>query len=388
MKRIKYIDTICTNSMHIIFNATLLAICKNISPDIIFYAQKENQTKILEALKENTIPINSIKKKCIFLFEGNTKYKHIFNFFISFFYNICFIFFSSKNDILIFNYNNLLSIRIINFINKICKRKIIIFCHGEMEFLKKNMREYALFNKLLLLLGKNFFLNKRISIERNIIFFVLGDSILFNLKRILPNNIYGSFHSIDHPYFFRKRSFVGEKKSDLIKIGTIGIFSKQKGADDFCSICEAVNNPNVKFSITGKIFYDIKKLMSLQVDLPKDNGSSMLARKELEERADKLDFILFLYPNSSYELIASGAVLDAINIKKPILALKNNYFNYLFDKFGAFGYLAESVQELILIIETIEKKNRIFDFDTIQNNLNVKNITKSFKDKLSKIGFL
>jgi len=95
-----------------------------------------------------------------------------------------------------------------------------------------------------------------------------------------------------------------------------------------------------------------------------------------------------LYPNSSYELIASGAVLDAINIKKPILALKNNYFNYLFDKFGAFGYLAESVQELILIIETIEKKNRIFDFDTIQNNLNVKNITKSFKDKLSKIGFL
>ncbi len=35
--------------------------------------------------------------------------------------------FSNKNDILLFNYNNLLSIRFINFLNKICHKKIIIF---------------------------------------------------------------------------------------------------------------------------------------------------------------------------------------------------------------------------------------------------------------------
>ena len=301
-RRIKYIDTICTNSMHIVFNASLLSLCRELSSQIIFYGERRNQIEVLNTLKENSFPTDFIETKSIFLLEGNSKYKHILNFFISFVYNTYFVLFSNKNDILLFNYNNLLSIRFINFLNKICHKKIIIFCHGEMELLEKQSSGYGLFNKLLLFLGKKFFLNKNIHIQRDIIFFVLGDSILSNLKKIIPENIYTSFHSIDHPYFFKREIKEEERESNSIKIGTVGVFSKQKGGDDFYNICKSINNPNIEFSITGRIFYDVKKLTALQIDLPPNKGKSMLSKKELEDRASMLDFILFLYPKDSYRL--------------------------------------------------------------------------------------
>ena len=387
-RRIKYIDTICTNSMHIVFNASLLSLCRELSSQIIFYGERRNQIEVLNTLKENSFPTDFIETKSIFLLEGNSKYKHILNFFISFVYNTYFVLFSNKNDILLFNYNNLLSIRFINFLNKICHKKIIIFCHGEMELLGKQSSGYGLFNKLLLFLGKKFFLNKNIHIQRDIIFFVLGDSILSNLKKIIPENIYTSFHSIDHPYFFKREIKEEERESDSIKIGTVGVFSKQKGGDDFYNICKSINNPNIEFSITGRIFYDVKKLTALQIDLPPNKGKSMLSKKELEDRASMLDFILFLYPKDSYRLIASGAILEAISLKKPILALRNDYFNYLFKKFGDFGYLTDSIEELISLINTIQIKNKQFNFDTIQNNLSIENITTNLKNELIKIGFI
>jgi putative glycosyltransferase len=387
-RRIKYIDTICTNSMHIVFNASLLSLCRELSSQIIFYGERRNQIEVLNTLKENSFPTDFIETKSIFLLEGNSKYKHILNFFISFVYNTYFVLFSNKNDILLFNYNNLLSIRFINFLNKICHKKIIIFCHGEMELLEKQSSGYGLFNKLLLFLGKKFFLNKNIHIQRDIIFFVLGDSILSNLKKIIPKNIYTSFHSIDHPYFFKREIKEEERESNSIKIGTVGVFSKQKGGDDFYNICKSINNPNIEFSITGRIFYDVKKLTALQIDLPPNKGKSMLSKKELEDRASMLDFILFLYPKDSYRLIASGAILEAISLKKPILALRNDYFNYLFKKFGDFGYLTDSIEELISLINTIQIKNKQFNFDTIQNNLSIENITTNLKNELIKIGFI
>ena len=114
----------------------------------------------------------------------------------------------------------------------------------------------------------------------------------------------------------------------------------------------------------------------------------MLSKKELEDRASMLDFILFLYPKDSYRLIASGAILEAISLKKPILALRNDYFNYLFKKFGDFGYLTDSIEGLISLINTIQIKNKQFNFDTIQNNLSIENITTNLKNELIKIGFI
>ena len=66
-RRIKYIDTICTNSMHIVFNASLLSLCRELSSQIIFYGERRNQIEVLNTLKENSFPTDFIETKSIFL---------------------------------------------------------------------------------------------------------------------------------------------------------------------------------------------------------------------------------------------------------------------------------------------------------------------------------
>ena len=55
---------------------------------------------------------------------------------------------------------------------------------------------------------------------------------------------------------------------------------------------------------------------------------------------------MLLYNRESYKLTASGAILEAIWNLKPIFAIKNAYFEYLFNKFGNIGELFDDVENL------------------------------------------
>ena len=230
--RVKYIDTICTNKMHAIFNASLLAMLINLYSDIIFSGEKRNMSDVINILKENHIDVKNVRKRNLYLITTHSGIRTFLTFCLSFFYNLYFIISSRKNDLLVFNYNNLFSVRSINFFNKFFNRNILIFCHGEMEFLISDTKQYGLLNTILTYFGKNFFLNKQIKMHPKIKFVVMGDSILSNIKSVIPNNISKSFISIDHSYFFRR-----EENSELsfnnkkIKIGTVGTFSKIKGGE-------------------------------------------------------------------------------------------------------------------------------------------------------------
>ena len=297
---------------------------------------------------------------------------------------------AKKTDILVFNYNNMLAVRTMNIFNKIFHRKILIFCHGEMEYLIADYSFFGPFNRLLFKLGRSFFLNKKIHIEKNIKFVVLGDSILKNIKKITPFNISSSFIAIDHSYFFKNDINNKDSFSDSVKIGTVGLFYKKKGADEFCYLVSLINNNKIKFSITGKIFYDLDKLKKLNVDLPNNLGKGFVSRDELETRVKKLDFILYLYPTDSYQLMASGAILDALSLQKPIIALKNDYFDYIFKKFGEFGFLFESVEKIAEFLNhnSLKSTQSSFDYLSIQKRLSVSTISEELKESLKKIKFI
>lgn len=386
--KIKYIDSYCTNGIHLIFNATLLAVLYKISQKLEYYGKSNSRKQIFELLKENRQEINLQKQENLLLPNINSGFTSFLSLFLGFFYNTYFVISSSKSDILVFNYNNLFSIHWINFLNNIFKKKIVVFCHGELEFIINPISKYGILNKLQAIFAKKFFLNKNIKIHKDTKFFVLGDSVLNNVKKKIPENILSNFFPIDHPYFFKKH----EAKNSLnkkINIGTVGVFSKLKGADEFCLIHDMVNKDKFLFSITGKIFYDISKLENMKINLPKNNGENFLSFEELNQRVESLDVILYLYPKDSYKLTASGAILDAINMRKPIIALKNDYFCYMFEKFGHFGYLFDSIEEIAYFLNNINKDNiGSFDFDSIQKKLSVENIANDLKEKLQDIGWL
>ena len=388
--QIKYIDTLCTDGNHLLFNASLLAMLQKKFNKIILYGEKYNANDEINILKENQIDTNNIDVKNIWLPIAKSRLSNFLLYLCSFFYNLWFIMIAKKTDILVFNYNNMLAVRTMNVFNKIFHRKILIFCHGEMEYLIADYSFFGPFNRLLFKLGRSFFLNKKIHIEKNIKFVVLGDSILKKIKKTTPPNISNSFITVDHSYFFKNNIKNKDTFSDSIKIGTVGLFYKKKGADEFCYLVSLVNNNKIKFSITGKIFYALDKLKKLNIDLPNNLGKGIVPRDELEARVKKLDFILYLYPTDSYQLMASGAILDALSLQKPIIALKNDYFDYIFKKFGEFGFLFESVEKIadFLNHNNLKSTQNSFDYQSIQNRLSISTISEELNESLKKIKFI
>lgn len=388
--KIKFIDSLCTNGMHLLFNASLIAILKKIFNDITIYGEKQNINRELQLLKEYKINTKNIKLKKILLPIAKSKISNFLLYLCSFFYNLWFIIIANKNDILIFNYNNLLATRIINLFNKIFHRKILIFCHGELEFLYYNYTSFGPFNRFSFWLGRHFFLNKNIEVEKNIKFVVLGESILKNIQLLFPKNISDHFMTMDHAYFFKNDPLKKKKliDTDKIKIGSIGFFHELKGANDFCRLVSSTTNISIEFSITGKVLYNIKKLQQLHINLPKNLGKDHVSREELEKRIEELDIILFLYPCNSYKLMASGAILDALSMQKPIIALKNDYFEYIFKKYSAFGYLFDSIDEIIEVLNRKEKLNISFNYKSIQEKLSVDMVSERFKRELVSMGYL
>ena len=390
--KVRFIDTLCTNGMHLLFNASLLAILEKIFDKISLYGEKNNINDEIKILEENGVDISKIERKNIYLPIVKSRISNFFLYLCSFFYNLYFIVIADKDDILVFNYNNLLAVRMMNIFNKIFHRKTLIFCHGEMEFLIENRSSFGPFNRFTFYLGKCFFLNKKIRIEQNIKFVVLGDSILKNVKEILPLNISKSFITMDHSYFFKKDDIIKEKviKTENIKIGTVGLFYRLKGADDFCKLVSSINNKSIEFSITGKILYDVRKLQELGVSLPENLGKDVIPRDILEKRIEDLDFILYLYPITSYKIMASGAILDALSFKRPIIALRNDYFSYIFEKFGEFGYLFDSLEDIINFLNQITLFSidpTIFDYKMIQQRLSIDFVSKTFREELESISF-
>ena len=385
--KVKYIDTVCTNTQHIIFNASLLAMLGNFYSNITFYGEKNNMNEVLDVLAQNHTNSSSLRTKKLPLPIASSGIRSFFVFIFSFFYNLYFITFADKKTLLVFNYNNLMAVRSMNLINKLFNRNILIFCHGEMEFLISNIKQYGPLNSLLWRFAHHFFLNKNIQVHPKIRFVVMGDAILRHMKETVPDNIGKAFISVDHSYFFND-SLPYTPVNNQLKVGTVGVFSKIKGGDDFCKLYYLVDKSKVEFSITGRIFYDMNIINRMNINLPKNKGANAIDREELEKRIQELNIILFFYPKNSYKLIASGAIMDAISMKKPIIAIRNSYFSYIFEKFGSFGFLVDSVEEMAKTIETLKKEDLVFDFDTIQKKMNISSISEQLKEQLIKMNLL
>jgi hypothetical protein len=71
----------------------------------------------------------------------------------------------------------------------------------------------------------------------------------------------------------------------------------------------------------------------------------------------KINYALFFHKRDNYRLSASGVFFDAISYLKPIIALRNPFFEYYFQIMGDIGYLCDSYEEMEnLILKIVENK--------------------------------
>lgn len=392
MRKVTIVDSFCSANMHEQFNASLLLMLSSIYPETTYYSGKENRLSIQFLCKEKDL--RHISFRSLWIIGGSGKISLMLRYIISLFYNCFFLLTTSKDEVLIFNYNNAFALASMNMLNKFLGKKVLIFCHGELELLVDTGTEVGILHKLLTYFLRSFFFERKTQLSAGLYFAVTGDSIFLNLSKILDDKTMLRFISCDHAYLFDKSRNDSISANKELYLGWIGVFNTVKGGTNLLQIADQLDlraNRNIQLSITGRIFYDIQVLLDRGIRLPHNKGLAMLSREEFNKSISVLDYILFLYPVGTYAFTASGAIMDAIDRRIPILALKNDYFNYIFSKYGSIGYLADTVDELVDMIEHLEKDKSFLpfpNFDEIQHKLSCETIAIALRQQLCMINYI
>ncbi len=378
------IDSICFGNWHLHFNSQLIVILSNIA-SVVEYRGAQN-------IGEGKPNVN---RKKLVVINGTKRWVIPLRFAFSFFNDIWQLIVAPRGEILVYCFDSTVSLKALNALNKILCKRVIMFRHGSLEMLNTEPIGKGFYFWFENVLTRQFFLNSKLSISKNIHFFVLGDVILKNLFCLIDHSKKEHFHSIDHPYEFDKNlNKIHKYKDNFLKIGTVGVLNEFKGGKNLISlakILKCIGVTNIELSITGKIDFDTSGLKEAGIKLPNNFGKKMLSVDEFNKSVDELDYIIFLYPVDTNKYTASGAIFDAINRMKPIIAIKNDYFDYLFQKIGEFGYLVENLEEMADLIHNISIgiENPIeYDFKNIQSLISLEKITDDFKNKLVEIGYI
>jgi hypothetical protein len=386
-KGVSLIDTFSYGAFHELFNACFYLIVINVFDNITYIVSKSQYKHIVSLLKKNGYETDSnVKIKHVFVKKENRKYSFILRFFISSIIDLKYLFLEPKRNLLIFNINNAFSLFPIKFLNIFLQKKILIINHGELELLtdKKPGTRFGRIQKVFLKIGFKFDIK-----SDNIFFLVLGDHI----AKYLVTHGYAKQDNIlvlDHPVMPNNQiSYLNEEKSYL-NLGTVGSLFQSKGIDKYAQLVNKVNGKlSVNWHIIGRCTNEMtpEKYPFIHFHA-KEN--KFMKRSEMDKLISRLDYMLFFYPDTHYQLMASGAVYDAIIYEKPIIAIKNDYFVYLFEKYGAFGYLCNNIDEMINVIEQLsiihtENSNFKINMQKIKKMHSVEYLSDRLLKELSKL---
>jgi len=389
MKKICIIDSYSWKHFHETFNASFLAECMFISKEVIYFSG----TSALRSLKHimGDRDLKNITFRNIPVIDGYNKICTLLRFILSTIINCWLLIKIDKNDIIIYNYNNVFSLPLINIINKLIKKSIVIVCHGEFEIFNQSfIKVYTLFWRLYLSILKKYFTCDNIRIANGIIFLVLGDNIKNNLSKYISNILFKKLYSIDHSYIGKPICFENKNINSVFRFGIIGQVRKGKNISDVVllakNLSSEISDKKIELSIAGSVTTSKEELKLIGINVTK--GKKLLTREEYISKINALDYALFFYNSNMYKFTASGPFFDVLVAGKPIFALKNNYFEYMFKKYGDFGILFDSIDDMIVLIRELVAGKRLpfFDFNNIQDQLKPETIALQLKKVLEDAG--
>lgn len=369
-----YINTYSYKQHHEIFNTVLLQSLADIYKEVNVCATQSSWNFISKKLNRDNVKFQKVKGV-----DKNTSVSYLLRYFKSGWENIKLLIEVPENVDIVFAFENVVSFWVINFLNKFLRKRLYIFCHGELELLCNDNK--GITTNILRHYTKKSFLHKKLN---GIKLLLLGDNIknkFIEITNIDEKNIF----SVDLPFISDDLVSVIQGKENLenkIQLGMIGSINPERGSVLYNKIIEENNNNNIEFNIVGNLKSENNIFNERKVKILGKN--EFLPREEFSKHVSELDYILMLYSNNYYHLTASAVFFDAIIYKKPIIALKNDYFQYLFKKYGEVGYLFDNLKQIQTFINgltpsTLELKT--FNYLSYYENLQ----EEGFKKKLKQI---
>ena len=239
----------------------------------------------------------------------------------------------------------------INFFSWFFNQRTILGLHGDIGVLKLNR------NKITTIIFK--YVVKLFFKTRPTTVFALfyGRTIEEELFKMFSGFSRRNIISIDHPYNYQTE--IGSNyfnKSNSILIANIGTGLMTKNSHLLYQLaemqkCNVVNNM-VKFIQVGNVSSEVLTYSNTYVNIL--NNNEFIPFAVFEDNIKQADyFIYFFKENTLYDLCPSGTFFDAIKYRKPIISLRNPFFDYYFKRLGNIGYLCDSVEEMSSIIDGI-----------------------------------
>ena len=348
---IRYVSSFSVKTLHGMVNRGLLEmLCRAFPGDkVTVYSPKSSVEGLKEAVKELG---NEVVFRKVTVNGGESRRALAWRYVVSAFHNVRVLLQSKKGDTIFYNFNNVFSTSLLNFISRKLRRnrKIVIVCHSELEYLSVDNPHTLFYKRIMTGLTKKFFQRRNTrNLSPFINFIVLGDSIKEELAKYLDVTMLERFRAVDHPIAPEGNpgEFVaGGSPSRCVTVGTVGIMNRFKGSGTYIKLIGRLrDNAEVRFAIAGQIQSDVEIFRRLGVRMS-DNPAKALSDHKFSKMVKSLDYILLLYSSDTYRLTASGALLDTIRYHKPLIALKTPYFEYFFQKFGEVGILVDTVEEL------------------------------------------
>lgn len=370
----------CIGFEHAEFNAALISVVKNAYPHekILFLAEKEHLFNVQNLLKtcyldvcdyqEINVPERFDRESKRFLTEFKLV-KYVFN-----------LAKKIKTEKVIFSSitsPTLISIKF--WLMRLRNIRCIVIPHSILETIVKYPH-----------ISRDFIFSLKIWIplfnSDRLRYLVLGKPIEKELLTKIPK-IRENVYSLNHPFFFRNNQI--NSLPNKIKFGFLGAGLIRKGIEDFFTLAENVirkNENNVEFILIGQL---LDKIKVSQNSVTISSHDHPLNREEYDNLSRSISYALFLYKKDQYKLIASGAFFDAISNLKPIIAIRNPFFEYYFNLMGNIGYLCDSVEEMENIVENIiehpPKKHYIIQQENMlegMKKLSFQSLAEEFKKAL------
>lgn len=243
----------------------------------------------------------------------------------------------------------------------------IIILHGELEFLKIHKKRNS---EVLLgyILKAGIYLS-----SKKTRYIVLGDNIKKSLKSLINRRIIKRTFSILHPYDFSvDQSLSNENIDDLpIKIGAIGTQMLSKNSNYIYTLSQYFTGDiiqnRIKFLTIGKVLPELTHLQTKFVE--SIYSDSFVSQKNFELEISNLNFVIFFYDNNAYQLCASGAIFEAIRLGIPVISIKNDFFQSIFDNYGEMGFLCNSLDEIKILIDELKANGHIEKIKKIKENI-------------------
>lgn len=231
------------------------------------------------------------------------------------------------------------------------KSKLIFTFHGELQYLvQKDLRPAERFMRSLIKFNLA-------SVDQNIYYSVYGQTIKRKLIALHPH-LCRQFLNIEHP-FVSKGSLIAHKL-DIMQIGAFGAISQHKNSHKIVELAEMMHliNPQLHFKLVGKF---IDRPVYNEDILTIVGGEEFLSRKDYEKQILNTAWLIYLYEDRNYELIASGAFLDAVIYNKPIICLRNKFFEHVFDRYE-IGIMVDSIDKLPTALVDLYARKDLYNF--------------------------